>query len=184
MHCTLKCNVLHTILQCQGQTTLCIVAQFCLLLPNGNWAFNIVAQPKDFSLQHEWPKGPKFKCQPESGTGWFSYKIWTKNSETHMVNLFKTLGHFEITILKYNFKKKYLLVKMLWQKFSYVIMYAFQSNLLLELILDIGKCPNQKMHESAGCLLWVLPKVQNQFQTQIWLKSIPNYIPWKNFKGF
>ena len=31
--------------------------------------------------------GPKFKCQPTSGTGWFSYKIWTKNSKTPMINL-------------------------------------------------------------------------------------------------
>ena len=48
--------------------------------------------------------GTKFKYQLLSGTGWFSYKIWNKNSETPMVNLLKTLGHFEITSLKYNEK--------------------------------------------------------------------------------
>ena len=38
--------------------------------------------------------GPKFKYQPTSGTGWFSYKILTKNSKTPMVNLLKNLRPF------------------------------------------------------------------------------------------
>ena len=43
--------------------------------------------------------GPKFKYQLLSGTGWFSYKIWT-NSKTPMVNLLKNLRPFQ----NYNFK--------------------------------------------------------------------------------
>ena len=43
---------------------------------------------------------PKFKYQVLSGTGWFSYKIWTKNSKTPMVNLLKNLRPF----WNYNFK--------------------------------------------------------------------------------
>ena len=38
---------------------------------------------------------PKFKCQPTSGTGRFSYKIWTNHSETPMVNLLKNLKFTE-----------------------------------------------------------------------------------------
>ena len=44
--------------------------------------------------------GPKFKCQPTSGIGWFSYKIWTKTSKTPIVNLFKNLRPFWNYILK------------------------------------------------------------------------------------
>ena len=44
--------------------------------------------------------GLKFKCQPERGTGWFSYKIWNKNWKTAMVNLLKNLKPFG----NYNFK--------------------------------------------------------------------------------
>ena len=41
------------------------------------------------------------------------------------------------------------------KKIIYVIRYAFQSNLLSELILDLSKCANQKTHEIeiAGFLL-------------------------------
>ena len=127
--------------------------------------------------------GPKFKFQPASGTEWFSYKIWTKNSKTPMVNLLKNLRPFQ----NYNFKIQweihfftFLIIDQNALKFCccYVIRYTFQSNLLSELILDLGKCPNQKTHESesAGFLLRALPEVQNQFRKQIWLKSIPNYI--------
>ena len=50
--------------------------------------------------------GPKFKCQPTSGTGWFSYKIWTKKSKTPMVNLLKNLRPFQtyVFFFKYNGK--------------------------------------------------------------------------------
>ena len=44
--------------------------------------------------------GPKFKYRLLSGTGWFSYKIWTKNSKTPMVNLLKNLRPFQ----NYDFK--------------------------------------------------------------------------------
>ena len=44
--------------------------------------------------------GPKFKCQPTGGTGWFSYKIWAKNSKTPMVNLLKNLRPFQNYIFK------------------------------------------------------------------------------------
>jgi hypothetical protein len=52
--------------------------------------------------------GPKFKCQPTSGTGWFSYKIWTKNSKTHMVNLLKNLRPFQNYILKIQWEIHFL----------------------------------------------------------------------------
>ena len=41
--------------------------------------------------------------------------------------------------------------------------YYFIGKLLLDLILDLGMCPNQKTHEneSAPFLDWALPKVQN-----------------------
>ena len=50
------------------------------------------------------------------------------------------------------------------KKFSFVIRYTFQSNLLLELILDLGKCPYQKTHESesAGFLLRALLEHQGR----------------------
>ena len=44
--------------------------------------------------------GPKFKYQPTSGTGWFSYEMWTKNSKTPMVNLLKNLRPFWNYIIK------------------------------------------------------------------------------------
>ena len=57
--------------------------------------------------------GPKFKCQPTSGTGWFSYKIWTKNSKTPIVNLFKNLRPFWNYIFKYNWKSIFWLFQIL-----------------------------------------------------------------------
>ena len=100
--------------------------------------------------------------------------------------LLKTLGHLKITIFKLNEKFIFLLFfywPKCYKKFSSVIMYTFQSNLLSELILDLRRCPNQKTHESeiAGFLLWALPEVQNQIRKQIWLKNIPNYMTKFNF---
>ena len=47
--------------------------------------------------------------------------------------------------------------------FRTVIIEHFIRKLLLKLTLDLGKCPNQKTHESesAGFLFWALPVVQN-----------------------
>ena len=45
-------------------------------------------------------KWPKFKYQLLSGTGWFSYKIWTNNSKTPIVNLFKNVRPFQNYIFK------------------------------------------------------------------------------------
>ena len=91
----------------------------------------------------------------------------------------KTLGHFEIKILKFNWKSNFFTFLTIDQnalkKFSYVIRYTFWSNLLSELVLDPGKCPKKKtctftfMH----FLVRALPEVKNQFRRQIWLKSIP-----------
>ena len=66
-------------------------------------------------------------------------------------------------------------------KIKYVFRYTFVSNLILVLNLDLGKCPNQKTHESesADFLLWALPEIQNQFPKQIWLKNIVIYISLK-----
>ena len=62
--------------------------------------------------------------------------------------------------------------------FSYVFRYTIQSNLLLELNLDLGKCPKKKIctFTSMPFLVRGLPKVQIQFWKQIWLKSIPKYM--------
>ena len=57
--------------------------------------------------------GPKFKCQPTSGTGWFSFKIWTKNSKTAMVNLFKNLRPFWNYISKIPWEIHFWLFKIL-----------------------------------------------------------------------
>ena len=48
--------------------------------------------------------------------------------------------------------------------FRYVIIQDFMGIMLLESILDFGKCHNQKTHESesAGFLVWE-PEVQNRF---------------------
>ena len=43
---------------------------------------------------------PKFKCRPVSGTGWFSYKIWTQNSKTPKVNCLNNLKPLQNHILK------------------------------------------------------------------------------------
>ena len=43
---------------------------------------------------------PKFKYQLLSGAGLFSYKIWTKNSKTPIVNLLKNLRPFRNYISK------------------------------------------------------------------------------------
>ena len=52
--------------------------------------------------------GLKFKYQPTSGTGWFSYKIWTKNSKTPIVNLFKNLRPFQNYIFKIQWEIHFL----------------------------------------------------------------------------
>ena len=43
------------------------------------------------------------------------------------------------------------------------------KTLLSKLILDFGKCPNQKTHESesAGFLVQALPMVHNQFSHKV-----------------
>ena len=45
--------------------------------------------------------------------------------------------------------------------------------LLSKLILDFGKCPNQKTHESESAvfLVWALPQVQNFFESSFYTKS-------------
>ena len=53
-----------------------------------------------FSVLGAYYNGPKFKCRPTSGTGWFSYKLWTNNSETPMVHLLKNLRPFWNYIFK------------------------------------------------------------------------------------
>ena len=83
-----------------------------------------------------------------------------------MANLLKTLGLFDITISKYNGKYFFLLFFNYWskrlKKNCFVIRYTVQSNLLSELILDLGKCPNQKTHESesADFLLYLSKSLQ------------------------
>ena len=59
----------------------------------------------------------------------------------------------------------------------------FIRKLLSKLILDFGKCPNQKMHESesAGFLVWALPMVQNHFSKQFYQKVLYSYCSKKNW---
>ena len=57
-------------------------------------------QPELGPLIGAYYNGPKFKCQPTSGTGWFSYKIWAKNSKTPIGNLLKNLTPFRNYIFK------------------------------------------------------------------------------------
>ena len=52
--------------------------------------------------------GPTFKCQPTSGTVGFSYKIWTKNSKTPMVDLLKNLRPFRSYIFKIRWEIHFL----------------------------------------------------------------------------
>ena len=51
---------------------------------------------------------PKFKFQLLSGTGWFSYKIWTKNSKTPIVNLLHNLRPFRNYIFKIQWEIHFL----------------------------------------------------------------------------
>ena len=59
---------------------------------------------------------PKFKYQLLSGTGWFSYKIWTKNSKTPIVNLFKNLRPFQNYIFKIQWEIHFLTFFKYWPK--------------------------------------------------------------------
>ena len=118
--------------------------------------------------------GTTFKFQPASSTGGFFYKLWTKNSQTPMVNVLNNLRPFQITILKYNGKSILftfsLLIKTLRLKIkNYVISYTFQSNLLLELNFDLGKCPKKETctFTFIRFLVRALTQVQNKFQEQI-----------------
>ena len=45
--------------------------------------------------------------------------------------------------------------------------------LLLEMISDLGKCPNQKAHESESA--GALPEVQNHFRMQFSYKVLYNH---------
>ena len=51
---------------------------------------------------------PKCKYRLLSGTGWFSYKIWTQNSKTPMVNLLKNLRPFQNYIFKIQWEIHFL----------------------------------------------------------------------------
>ena len=54
--------------------------------------------------------------------------------------------------------------------------------MISERIVDLGKCSNQKMHESesASFPVWPLPKVQNQFRKHFSHKVLYNYCSKKN----
>ena len=59
--------------------------------------------------------GPKFKYQLLSVAGWFSYKIWTKNSKTPIVNLLKNIRPFQNYIFKIQWKIHFLNFKKIGQ---------------------------------------------------------------------
>ena len=63
------------------------------------------------------------------------------------------------------------------KNFRTVIKWHFIRKLLSKLMLDLKKCPNQKMHESeSACfLVWELPAVQNYFLKQFSYKVLINY---------
>ena len=95
---------------------------------------------------------------PQRVLGKFAMKFGPKTLKHPWSISLKTLGNFEITILKYNGKSIFLLLILDENTLNfsgYVIIYTFQSHMLSELILDLMKCPNQKAHESesAGFLL-------------------------------
>ena len=77
-------------------TVIKVWDQGCLAHP----ACSRVGQSIKWLMIGAYYNGPKFKYQLLSGTGWFSYKIWTKNYKTSMVNLLKNLRPF----FNYNFK--------------------------------------------------------------------------------
>ena len=60
--------------------------------------------------------GPKFKYQLFGGTGSFSYKIWTKNSKTPIVNRLKNLRQFWKYIFKIQCKIHFLIFFKYWPK--------------------------------------------------------------------
>ena len=124
-------------------------------------------------------KWPKFKYQLLSGTGWFSYKIWTKNSKTPMVNLLKNLRPFR----NYNFKIQWeihfrffwILAETLQKKILNRNMDILISNLLSESNLDFGKWSNGKYANTRICVfsVWPLPEVD------IWiLVHYSTPLPW------
>ena len=69
---------------------------------------------------------PKFKYQLWSDAGWFSYKIWTKNSKTPIVNLLKKPKPFRNYTVKIQWEIHFfdlltfwlfkILAKTLWKK--------------------------------------------------------------------
>ena len=122
--------------------------------------------------------GPKFKYQLLSGTGGFSYKIWTKNSQTPIVNILKNLKPFRNYILKIQWEIHFLTFwnigrnpsKQIWNRNMAILI----SNLLSESILDFGKWPNGKYMYTRICLfsVWPLSEVQNWFGKQISNKNV------------
>ena len=66
----------------------------CLVLED-SYVLKLTNNLVDYNLKvGAYYNGQKFKYQPTSCTEWFSYKIWTKNSKTPMVNLLKNLRPF------------------------------------------------------------------------------------------
>ena len=94
----------------------------------------------------------------------------------------KTLGHFKMTILKYNEKSIFWLLFRYWQKiFKKNLsrnMDILISNRLSESILDFAKWSNWKYANThIGVFsIWPLPKVQNWLQKQIWNENVHNSI--------
>ena len=134
---------------------------------------------------------PKFKNQLLSGTGWFSYKIWTKNSKTPMVNLLKNLRPF----WNYNFKIQreihffnFFIVgrNTSPKKFRIEICtFSFQICFRNQFwTLGSGQTENTQICVFAFFSVWPLPKVQNLFQKQIWNENVHNSILKKNFEEF
>ena len=78
---------------------LCILRFFC----SYSGVSPSILQASGYLTLGPYYNGQKFNYQLFSGTRWFSYKIWTKNSKTPMVVLFKNLWPF----WNYNFKIQY-----------------------------------------------------------------------------
>ena len=127
-------------------------------------------------MYYNWPK---FKYQLLSGTGWFSYKIWTKISKTPMVNLLKNLRPFQNYIFKIQWEIHFFTFLNIGRNSSKFFfknrnMDILISNLLSESILDYGKWSNGKYTYTRICVfsVWPLPVVQNWFWKQIWNENV------------
>ena len=110
--------------------------------------------------------------------------------KTPMINILKNLRPFQ----KYIFKIQREIIfftfsntdQTLQKKFRALIIQHYIRKLLSKLILDCGKCPNQKtcIFTSQHFPVWALPEVENQFLKQLSNKALYNYCSKKLLERF